>query len=257
MSKEMVISANPHETRVAIMEEGLLCEYYVEREKEFALVGSIYKGVSHACCQACNRPLSISGSIATPSCTSPTSLKVSRSSTITSPPPTIRIPRRLTMALRPLPRRPAPYCLPSNSQAMSPSHRIPARSTKYRRHRRSSPETLPVTAAAAASINSRPSPPSAPHDRGNFENRNSRPGRDFGRRGGGGRGRGGRFGRHGGSGGSGGRGGDRRFGRELPPSKYASSRPFEDVPSEPGAPEGHVSIILPENLSQNIAKSRR
>ena len=44
MSKEMVISANPHETRVAIMEEGQLCENYVEREKEFALVGSIYKG---------------------------------------------------------------------------------------------------------------------------------------------------------------------------------------------------------------------
>src|ERR1700687_4961051 len=44
MSKEMVISANPHETRVAIMEEGLLCEIYVEREKEYALVGSIYKG---------------------------------------------------------------------------------------------------------------------------------------------------------------------------------------------------------------------
>src|SRR5215470_18855150 len=44
MAKEMVISANPHETRVAILEEGQLCEYYVEREKEFALVGSIYKG---------------------------------------------------------------------------------------------------------------------------------------------------------------------------------------------------------------------
>ena len=44
MSKEMVISANPHETRVAILEEGQLCEYYVERDKEFALVGSIYKG---------------------------------------------------------------------------------------------------------------------------------------------------------------------------------------------------------------------
>src|ERR1700691_5476278 len=44
MSKEMVISANSHETRVAILEEGQLCEYYVEREKEFALVGSIYKG---------------------------------------------------------------------------------------------------------------------------------------------------------------------------------------------------------------------
>ncbi|HUJ81904.1 MAG TPA: hypothetical protein VLW83_08470, partial [Candidatus Acidoferrales bacterium] len=44
MSKEMVISATPHETRVAILEEGQLCEIYVEREKEFALVGSIYKG---------------------------------------------------------------------------------------------------------------------------------------------------------------------------------------------------------------------
>ena len=44
MAKEMVISANPHETRVAIMEDGQLCEIYVEREKEFALVGSIYKG---------------------------------------------------------------------------------------------------------------------------------------------------------------------------------------------------------------------
>src|ERR1700746_3862075 len=44
MSKEMVISANPHETRVAILEEGQLCEFCVEREKEFALVGSHYKG---------------------------------------------------------------------------------------------------------------------------------------------------------------------------------------------------------------------
>ena len=44
MSKELVISATPHETRVAILEEGQLCEIYVEREKEFALVGSIYKG---------------------------------------------------------------------------------------------------------------------------------------------------------------------------------------------------------------------
>src|SRR5260370_7245275 len=44
MSKEMVISANPHETRVAIVENGQLCEIYIEREKEFALVGSLYKG---------------------------------------------------------------------------------------------------------------------------------------------------------------------------------------------------------------------
>jgi len=44
MSKELVVSATPHETRVAILEDGQLCEIYVEREKEFALVGSIYKG---------------------------------------------------------------------------------------------------------------------------------------------------------------------------------------------------------------------
>src|ERR1022692_4568057 len=44
MSKEMVISANPRETRVAILEDGQLCEIYVERQREFALVGSIYKG---------------------------------------------------------------------------------------------------------------------------------------------------------------------------------------------------------------------
>src|SRR6476646_6287896 len=44
MSKELVISATQHETRVAILEDGQLCEIYIEREKEFALVGSIYKG---------------------------------------------------------------------------------------------------------------------------------------------------------------------------------------------------------------------
>ncbi len=44
MSKELVISAAPHETRVALVEDGQLCEIYIEREKEFALVGSIYKG---------------------------------------------------------------------------------------------------------------------------------------------------------------------------------------------------------------------
>jgi ribonuclease G len=44
MSKDLVISASQHETRVAILEEGQLCEIYIEREKEFALVGSIYKG---------------------------------------------------------------------------------------------------------------------------------------------------------------------------------------------------------------------
>src|SRR6266571_9377542 len=44
MSKELVISATSHERRVAILEEGQLVEIYIEREKEFALVASIYKG---------------------------------------------------------------------------------------------------------------------------------------------------------------------------------------------------------------------
>src|SRR5262249_36816463 len=44
MSKELVISASSHEGRVAILEEGQLVEIYIEREKDFALVGSIYKG---------------------------------------------------------------------------------------------------------------------------------------------------------------------------------------------------------------------
>src|ERR1700757_4222648 len=44
MSKELVISASSHERRVAILEEGQLVEIYIEREKKFPLLGSIYKG---------------------------------------------------------------------------------------------------------------------------------------------------------------------------------------------------------------------
>jgi len=57
MSKELVISATPHETRVAIVEDGQLCEIYIEREKEFALVGSLYKGRVTRVLPACSRPL--------------------------------------------------------------------------------------------------------------------------------------------------------------------------------------------------------
>ncbi|MGH9805402.1 MAG: hypothetical protein ACRD4D_09550, partial [Candidatus Acidiferrales bacterium] len=44
MAKEMVISASPHETKVALLEDGQVVEFYVEREQEAGLVGSIYKG---------------------------------------------------------------------------------------------------------------------------------------------------------------------------------------------------------------------
>src|SRR5579883_3322739 len=44
MSKELYISATPHETKVAIVEEDQLTEVYYERENEYTLAGSIYKG---------------------------------------------------------------------------------------------------------------------------------------------------------------------------------------------------------------------
>src|SRR5262245_46171528 len=44
MSKELVISANRHETRVAILEDDQLVEIYHQRENEYSLAGSIHKG---------------------------------------------------------------------------------------------------------------------------------------------------------------------------------------------------------------------
>src|SRR5437868_12917627 len=44
MSKELFVSSTPHETKVAIVEEDQLTEVYYERENEYTLAGSIYKG---------------------------------------------------------------------------------------------------------------------------------------------------------------------------------------------------------------------
>jgi len=44
MSKELYVSSTPHETKVAIVEEDQLAEIYFERENEYTLAGSIYKG---------------------------------------------------------------------------------------------------------------------------------------------------------------------------------------------------------------------
>src|SRR6201990_2624963 len=44
MSKEICISSTPHETRLAILEDDQLSEIYYERENEYTLAGSIYKG---------------------------------------------------------------------------------------------------------------------------------------------------------------------------------------------------------------------
>src|SRR3954452_13325792 len=44
MSKELVISANRHETRVALIEGEQVVEVYHQRENEHSLAGSIHKG---------------------------------------------------------------------------------------------------------------------------------------------------------------------------------------------------------------------
>src|SRR5690348_11220388 len=44
MNKELFVSSTPHETKVAIVEDEQLAEIYFERENEYTLAGSIYKG---------------------------------------------------------------------------------------------------------------------------------------------------------------------------------------------------------------------
>src|ERR1017187_5693742 len=44
MNKELYVSSTPHETKVALLEDDQLAEIYLERENEYTLAGSIYKG---------------------------------------------------------------------------------------------------------------------------------------------------------------------------------------------------------------------
>src|SRR5262245_39772939 len=44
MTKEMIISSNGHETMVAILEDDLVAELFVERERNRGVVGNVYKG---------------------------------------------------------------------------------------------------------------------------------------------------------------------------------------------------------------------
>jgi ribonuclease G len=240
MSKEMVISANPHETRVAILEEGQLCEYYVEREKEFALVGSIYKG-------KVTRVLpGMQSAFVEIGLDSDAFLYVSDFlEEIEELDHVVTAVEDKTQKMEAeggqvFPANPgsAPIIEPVDVESSSPAPALEplAGESISGGH---APSSFAVPAP-------RPSGTAPGGERGRFENRSRghRPGGD----------RGSRFGRRGGrgrSGGGGGRGGDRRFGRELPSSKYASSRPSEDHPSEPGAPEGHISVLLP---GESLAK---
>jgi ribonuclease G len=44
MTKEMIISASAHETRVAILEDDQVAEIFIERERSRGVVGNLYKG---------------------------------------------------------------------------------------------------------------------------------------------------------------------------------------------------------------------
>src|SRR5271156_399147 len=264
MSKEMVISANPHETRVAILEEGQLCEYYVEREKEFALVGSIYKG-------KVTRVLpGMQSAFVEIGLDSDAFLYVSDfmeeieelDHVVTTVEDKAQKMEEQGGQVFPANTGTAPIIEPMDVESPGTGA---ASGSFAGAGSGAGLEPLPGESISAVRGSSAPgtfspavSRPSSGgghgHDRGRFENRSrgGRPGGD----------RGGRFGRRGGSGGGRGRsgggsrpGGDRggRFGRELPSSKYASSRPPEDQASEPGAPEGHISTLLP---GESLAKFR-
>jgi Rne/Rng family ribonuclease len=259
MSKEMVISANPHETRVAILEEGQLCEYYVEREKEFALVGSIYKG-------KVTRVLpGMQSAFVEIGLDSDAFLYVSDfmeeieelDHVVTSVEDKTQKMEDQGGQVFPANTGTAPIIEPldvespgvgAGATAGAGLEPLPGESISAVRGASSAPGTFSPAVSRPSSGGGHG------HDRGRFENRSrgGRPGGD----------RGGRFGRRGGSGGGRGRsgggsrpGGDRggRFGRELPSSKYASSRPADEHSSEPGAPEGHISTLLP---GESLAKFR-
>ena len=233
MSKELVISAAQHETRVAILEDGQLCEIYIEREKEFALVGSIYKG-------RVTRVLpGMQSAFVDIGLDSDAFLYVSDflenleeydhvATTVENKVQKMEQQGGEVFA------EPAAPAQPASEAEAAPAQQSDAQPTEQR--------NVP--------------PPSSAPSRGNFQPRQSsggdrRPGGYDNRRGGrGGRGRWGRRG-SGGRGDRGGRGGD------LPPSKYAPSRPFEPRPGsarpyEPPPPAGdYVPVILP---GESLAK---
>jgi Rne/Rng family ribonuclease len=246
MSKEMVISANPHETRVAILEEGQLCEYYVEREKEFALVGSIYKG-------KVTRVLpGMQSAFVEIGLDSDAFLYVS--DFLEEIEGLDHVETADEKSSKAAGNGGAAAAVPALN-AVVPGLEASEGGTSDVVEHDEDPEaavTGPPGSSAppvAAPSSARPTPPA---NRGGFQ---SRPHAGGGDRGGRNRfsGRGGRN-RQGGRGGSGGgRGGDRQFGRELPSSKYASSRPSEDSSVEQAGPQGHISIVLP---GESLAKFR-
>ncbi len=274
MSKELVISATQHETRVAIMEDGQLCEIYIEREKEFALVGSLYKGRVTRVLPGMQSAfvdigldsdafLYVSDFLehleeydhVAPA--EPKAQKPQARSNEVYPPTTnggaVSTPAPVPYS-EPVIAPAAPVAPVSHVEHEEPVEAVPVITPLEG-------ETLQVAAAGQSSASEAGFAPAAPMQRVQhppfekkpFGQRNDRGRGGFGNRDRGGRGgRDQRFGRPGQGGPRGGR--DRRpQGRDLPPSKYASptdSKPREARPYEPPAATEFEPIILPgESLS--------
>jgi ribonuclease G len=255
MSKEMVISANPHETRVAILEEGQLCEYYVEREKEFALVGSIYKGRVTRVLPGMQSAFVEIGldsdaflyvsdfledvedvdQIVTTVEDKVQKMEEQGGQVFRSAEPAAPAIEPADVESGPAASAAEPGSGASGVTAANASRPSGETPTQGEPPVGESHDAAAVSSAASQTQTPEQRPPTGGH--GRFEHR-QRDRRDFGRRGGG-------RGRHG----RGGRGGDRRYGRELPPSKYASPR----SPEEPGPSSGYTPVILP---GESLAKYR-
>ena len=44
MTRDIIVSSTPQETKVALLEDGLVSEFFIERESHRGIVGNIYKG---------------------------------------------------------------------------------------------------------------------------------------------------------------------------------------------------------------------
>ena len=249
MSKELVISAAPHETRVAILEEGQLCEIYIEREKEFALVGSIYKGrVTRVLpgMQSAFVDIGLDGDAFLYVSDFLEHLEEYDHVVSTVETKVEKMEQQGGQVFSPAPlEAPAPA---AEVESEPPAASQPVERVILPGETRGAADPQANQAQAPASSQGYSNQGRPPERR----DRDSRGG--FGRDQG--RGPRGRWGRRGG----GGSGGDRRPGRDLPPSKYASSRPYENRPydrrpSEPRPFEpvspGAEPIILP---GESLAK---
>jgi Rne/Rng family ribonuclease len=243
MSKELVISAAPHETRVAILEDGQLCEIYIEREKEFALVGSIYKG-------RVTRVLpGMQSAFVDIGLDSDAFLYVG--DFLENLEDYDHVVNSVEGKVQKMEQQGGEVFAPAASGEASGQE--PPLRTESPAHENAAQQALPAEAQGQSETSISENPEDAqPPMRENrppmpFGRREQRPGGfghnrfDQGRR------RGGRF-RHGRGG-----GGPRHQGRDLPPSKYASPRPYSPPPGLPAdePPADYEPVILP---GESLAK---